>query len=266
MNQQSVVFCVIGSLLLLAAGCGEEEAPPDPRQRCADEQLKAHALGSIDADEGRSSIDITTGGDTPGRITSPQIRIRLGEASIPGSDSTRPLILRLHDPNAPDEFGRALADLTRYEALNLDVIDASEVGPGSEDLTSMADFACAIEYDTADEDCEDDADCAGGYLCRDDESVCAPDPDDTQGTICAQIGFDENENNNLHSDHEEYVYNAVGGEVTIEGFDSPSQTFAADWSLDLGQNVLQHGDESSGEIEGCIRPSYSTQIDHWPLE
>ena len=221
-----VVFSVVG------LGCGEpeQEDPIPPQQRCAEEGYKTYLSGAIEGDDD-ISLDAANRQDTTGDILRQEIRIHLGTARPPGADSAQTIILRLFDPHSESRtFATYLDNWTSEGPLELDVFDASDIGAGSSDLTSLEDFGCAIE---------DDA------------------------TICAQIGFDATQNE-LLGDEDELVYNASGGTVTIEGFNSSDRTFAAHWDLELGRNVLRYGDESSGQAQGCLRANYNS--DDWSLE
>lgn len=229
---------------MMISGCSEEEEIIiDPITGCDDEELKAYAEGSISSPEEETSFKIITPGETPGRIMAQEIRIEIGVASPPGTEMpdpdsdeeppTDPFIIRLYDPSSDSDFARQIEELTQDEPLVLDIADASDIGAGSQDLTSLDEFDCSIVEDT---------------------------------TICMQVGFDTAGDGILFDD-DDFVYNATGGSVTIEGFQTGAfPTFLAHFQADLGRNVIAHGDESTGHIAGCLRPHYNTQPDYWVLQ
>lgn len=227
-------------LLILIAACGEEEEELVATEQCADQDLAAFAVGSVTNDGETSTFELETDSGTPGRVEGAhEIWVQLGTAILPGDDpeedDPHPLILRLydahHDRNESGEFFRYVENLTDEEPLVVDVFDATDIAAGSQDLTSLDDFDCTLE--------------------------------DT--TLCVQVGFDTAGDGILFDD-DEFVYNAVSGTVTIEGFKpSPGASFSAQWDVELGRNILVHQDESSGHFEGCFSAGYSPEGDYRQL-
>ncbi len=234
MKRKTLWLFAFLSLTLLFVACGEEEEeeePVDPIDRCDAEDLRAFAEGSISVDEETTTFEVSGADSAPGRISANEIRIQLGSAVPPGGEEAEPVIMRIYDPNSPLNFATHLSELTESGPLELDVIDASEVPAGSQDLTSLDQFDCSID---------DDA------------------------TVCVQVGFDSAGDGILFDD-DELVYNAIGGTVTIDGFDPNPPTFSAHFDVQLGRNVLTFGDDSTGHFEGCLRPRYQPDQDYWTL-
>lgn len=222
-------------LLLAAPGCGDDEPEIDPQERCTPDGQAAYLDGELITGDATHPLSLSTDQGTPGQIANRQIRIELGQAFPPGTDpevdDTVPMILRLFDADGPLDFPRYIDELTLDEELVLQVYDATDIGPGSTDLTSLEDFDCSIE----------------------------------DGTICAQLGFDTNGDGILH-DGDDYVYNAAGGTVTLGGFSSQGgRAFSAHWDLHLGRNIMLHNDSTTGQVAGCMRPGYTPEIDFWEL-
>ncbi len=221
--------------VLLLAACGDDEEEIAASERCLEEDFAAFTAGEIANDEISASLDIETASGTPGRVSPQEVRIQIGEAILPGGDPEEddeyPVLLRLIDPDSPQDFARYIDELTIDDPLHLEIFDASDIGPGSQDLTSMDDFDCSIE----------------------------------EGTICMQVGFDTAGDGILFDD-DDFVYNAAGGTLTIDGFVSGADRgFSVRWDADLGRNIMVQ-DDSSGDFEGCIRPDYEPRTDYWILE
>lgn len=228
---QNRIAVVAGLAAIFVVGCGEGEQP-DPRLQCDHQELKTFAVGSASTDDGTASFDLSTERDISGRITDNQIRVHLGDASPPGTDETQPVLLYLTDPTSDGEFYRNLDDWTHDAPLVVDVVDASSLPPGEEDRMSVSHLDCSIEQN---------------------------------GSICAQIGFDS-ANDEILGNDDEYVFNATGGTITIDGYDYGSQTFSMNWQFDIGPNVHSYQDQSTGDIEGCLRAGYDTDLtDYWAL-
>lgn len=216
----------------LVAACGDEEQeePTPAAEHCEEYDLKAFAAVSVDNGEA-VDFEVESDDEVSGRIfDAHELRIELGQASPPGQSTEVPVIMRLYDATVDDNF-QSYFDVD--EPLTLDVYDATDLPPGDQDTTALSPFDCSFDDDT----------------------------------ICAQVGFDSSEQGNLH-DEDEFVYNAAGGTVTIEGFQTSPSEFSAHWDIELGRNVRVFDDESSGEFEGCIKPAYDgfAAGDYWTLE
>lgn len=234
------VFALISSALLVACGEEETEEPPPPApERCQADDLKSYAEGAVFDDEQHTSLNLSSN-DVSGRIFDDrELRIRLGNAAPPGEIKEQPVILRLVSNEEEPEFtifAEQIADTTSpQEPMELQIYDATDYsGLGSEDLTSLSDYGCSIDDD---------------------------------GTVCAQLGFDAS-NNGVLDDDDEYVFNAAGGTITIEGFSSSTGRLFAHWDIELGPNLFSFQDESRGDFEGCMWPEYDSRApgDYWALE
>ena len=226
-----ITICIAAAFAVAVTGaCGEPDEPLPFDERCHEEELKAAASGQIDGDYGTASFELTTRDETPGRILHNEIRLELGVASPPHTASNEPVILRLFDADAPADFPRHLGDLTEDGPVELEVFDASDLPPGQADTTSLSHLDCTT----------------------------------TEGTICAQLGYDSAGDGILYDD-DQYVFNAIGGTVTLDGYDNRSVTFAGHWNLEFGPNVRTHDDDSSGEVDGCFRPRYDIEPEYRPL-
>ena len=229
-----VATTALSVLALCLSACGpEEEEEPPPQQRCETDNLKSYLQGSIDDGDSSRSIQLSNADSTPGWIGINEIRLNLGMATPPDGSDPQPVLLRLYDAKSEAYLSEIIDDLTADgDTLELTVYDASQMPAGSEDLTRLNHHDCSIE----------------------------------EGTICAQIGFDA-AGDEILCDDDDYVYNALGGTVVIEGFDGVSRLFAGHWELELGRNILSFNDQSQGLVEGCFRPRYTVQGgDEWPLE
>lgn len=229
----------------LVVACGDEEEkqepPPPPPERCKADNLKAYAEGEVSNDEESASLELSSN-DVSGRIfDGGELRIRLGDASPPGTSGDQPLMMRIVDNDDDPEFAvfaeRFADTASEADPLELQIADATDYsGLGSDNLTSLSDYDCSI---------------------------------DDEGTICVQVGFDSSGTGTLGND-DEYVYNAAGGTITIEGFSTSDDRFFAHWDIEVGPNLFAFQDESSGEFEGCMWPNYDSRpgqgTNYWALE
>lgn len=216
--------------LLLLPACGEEEVPLTPQEHCQEEGYKSYIVGHIINDEIRSDYQISSADSTPGSMRRHEIRLVAGSASPPHQSSTQPVIIRFYDAESQEQLGPRLSDLTSDGPLVLDVADASDLGPGSQNRTSLEDFDCSI----------------------------------AEGTICVQFGFDATGDAGLF-DGDDFAFNATGGTVTILGFDNITATFHLEFDVELGPNALGFQDESRGNVQGCLSPNYEPSDNFWPL-
>lgn len=233
---------LVVAIAAAVSACGDDEdeepPPPPPPERCQADNLKAYAEGAIANEDESASLDISSN-DVSGRIfDGGEVRLQLGDASPPGASEEYPLILRIVDNEDDPEFvvlGERLDMATEADPLEFHIVDSTDYsGLGSEDLTSLSDYDCSIDAD---------------------------------GTVCAQLGFDTSGSGNL-GDDDDYVYNAAGGTVTVEGFSTADERFAAHWDIEVGPNIFAFQDESSGEFEGCMWPHYDPRApgNYWSLE
>lgn len=69
-----------------------------------------------------------------------------------------------------------------------------------------------------------------------------------QGELCARFGLDDSNNRELVED--KVIFPGVGGTVTFTTLSSTR--LAAEWEIDLGANLQNEFDTSSGQLEGCF--------------
>ena len=232
MNRLLLLICVAGGISMVAAGCGEEPEEIDPFSVCEEEELSAYVQGSASGEDSTASFDVSNDGDTPGRVTPNQIRMRLGEASPPGTSENQPLRIRMADPDYDGRLYETLSELDRDDPLVLQVTDGSELPPGGEDLMSVDHLDCSVN----------------------DER------------ICVHIGYDATGDG--LGDDDEFVYVATGGTVTFQGFDGRTPArFRGHFDIETGPNLHTHQDESTGQAQGCFRTRYNTggSGDFWEL-
>lgn len=230
MNRPLQLLAALIAAPTLAVGCGDDPEP-DPATHCQEADLKAYATGSASGERGTASFDTSSDDDAPGRITADRLRLTLGEASPPGTVDDQPMMLYLTDTEIDDELWAQLDERSTEADLILDVVDASDLPPGEEDTMSVDHLDCAVE----------------------------------DGSICAQVGYDA-AGDGVLGDDDEFIYNAVVGDVTIEGFEPVGSTFAMHFDLDIGPNVRVHDDDSTGRLQGCVYAEYDTDApDGWSL-
>lgn len=222
----------LAAVALLVIGCGEDEADPDPRTHCQEQNLKAYTVGSATGERGSASFEISDSNGTPGRITDTQVRITLGEASPPGTDDDQPLILYLTDTVIDHDLYQEFSRRTDDGRLVLDIADASQPPEGEEDVTSVSHIDCSVQQDD---------------------------------TICAQVGYDS-AGDGILGDDDEFVYNAVDGQLVIEDVDNIASTISMNWDIEAGPNVHVFEDDSTGEFRGCAIPEYDIDAPYgWEL-
>lgn len=205
----------------LLGACGDDPVEIAPQDRCAEDDLSAYVRATIEGAESTTRIDLPRP-TIEGAISAEGILVNLGPRPLPDGSGQADLILNLADSRSAENLIDALSDRTLEGPVVLQVVDATEAVTGSEGRTDLERFECTVDQDT----------------------------------ICVQLGYDVSENETLDDD-DRFVYHGQSGTVTIESFDNRTATMRADFELTLGQNMLGFQDTSSGDLAGCLQPSYS---------
>jgi hypothetical protein len=230
MRRSTCVVIALWVASLMIWGCGSEETP-EAEERCGEDGYKAFLVGSIEGGGVETDLQISNSGDTPGLANVNEMRLVVGMARPPGSAVELPVILRIYDTDGGRNLLLRLSEiLDEEEAVHLTVTDASEVGAGSQGRTDLDGFDCAFG----------------------------------EGKICVQLGFDS-VGDQLLGDNDEHAYNATGGSVSFVGLDNVTRRVHVQLEVELGRNVLEFGDESTGSVGGCVSPGYRLDTDFWPL-
>ena len=230
--QSLTTKCLAAALVIGLAACGGDPEP-EPEERCGVNGLKAYLEGTLES----QPFLVSTAGDTPGQGSNREIRIQVGTAVPPdqaGGEGaeTLPVILRIFEGDGGQNFLQRLSERLESEGeVQVEVADATDIGPGSQGRTDLSGFDCRLSDDR----------------------------------VCVQLGFDSVGDLTLQ-DGDEYAYNASGGTVTFLGIDNMTRRVHVRFDLDLGRNVLRFDDESTGAVAGCISPRYRLGTDYWPLE
>lgn len=228
--RQITLLATILSLVMSACG-GGEEPQIDPKDRCDAEGFKAYLDGQITNDDSTQNLTLSAKDKAQGSVELNEIRLHVGQATPPDGDAPQPVLLRLYDAAATRHLMHRLSDSVAIEPLTLQVVDASDIGPGSQGRTSLAGFDCAVD----------------------------------QGSICVQLGFDSDGDGTLHDD-DKFAYNATAGTVTFLKIDNLSRRIHVELDISIGPNVLAFQDQSTGQLEGCLAPNYEQGRDlSWPL-
>lgn len=221
---------VIGTLLLLSA-CGDDPVEISPQERCAEDDLSAYLLATIEGAERTTRLDLPRA-TISGAIATEFITVNLGQRSLPDGSGQAELILNFADSRSTENLIDSLSDRTTEGPVVLQVVDATEAVTGSEGRTDLERFECTTDQDT----------------------------------ICVQLGYDVNGDEVL-GDDDRFVYHGKSGTVTIESFDNRTSTMRANFELELGPNMLGFQDTSTGTASGCLAPSYSLGSGgRYPLE
>jgi hypothetical protein len=201
---RSKVWWCVAALGLLGCGPGL----PDPTGACASEGFAMYAAYTLGGEEVR--VDAASG---DGLFQAGQMYVRL-----PGSEE---LILRAYASDGTqtllDRASRALDG----GALSLEVVDATDPGAGSMNLSGLDRYECPFDG----------------------------------GKICAQLARDTN-GDGLISDDDE-VFNARSGSVRFTAVEGLPNRIALDWDLELGGDVTT-GEEGSGATAGCVDTGYAS--------
>lgn len=220
-------------LWLLMAGCGpDDEGTPDPEDRCGIDGFKAFLVGHFDVGGDDVEFRISNEGDTPGMATSNEVRLVVGSFPPPGEDGDLPAILRIYDSGGDRNILARISEMLEdQDEVVATVVDASEIGAGSQGRTNLNDFDCAL----------------------------------ADGRLCVQYGFDTVGDDTLQDD-DEYAFNATGGTVTFLGINSTTRRVDLQLDVELGRNVLRFEDTTTGSLTGCASPRYQLGTDFWPLD
>ncbi|MBA2662840.1 MAG: hypothetical protein H0U74_11125 [Bradymonadaceae bacterium] len=211
--------------LLLAAGllttttmaCGEAPAAAAVQDRCEADLVAAIGVGKA----GNYNLALERSQIDGSSMTTHEITLKLADVARADKGDVVPLLMRIYDKHNSGDLLNALARLTDDAPLVLDVIDATEIGAGSQNRTDLTRFDCGI----------------------------------SKGTICVQVGLDTN-GDGLILNNDDAAYNASSGQVTIRSIQNVGQRINLSWDVRLGANILAFGDTSTGNFTGCVRAKY----------
>lgn len=199
-------------------GCGEEEAPPTAREICTAENKAVFVSGQLDLNSNGSAQAVEIEPALKGAIRGDDLFVVFAGAAA-GDD----LVLKLSDNGGGRDMINELS--TRFSAASpasLTVSDASEVPSGSENVTSLDGFSCALE---------------------------------ASGALCAQAAVDVFADE-LITDEDRPVFNASGGEVVVTEIRGLQRRLTLNFAIDFNADSYNRDTGSVGRLEGCLDVGY----------
>lgn len=209
-------------ILLLPAliGCGDDEAPVAPIDRCKVEGYSVYATGEIVTEEGVFPINVALK-EAQGTIKSQELQIGMG-VIVRDVDSPN-LIFKVRENTQSNDLLDNFSNASTDGPATLSFTDASNPSATAVRRTDLASFDCSIDA----------------------------------GTTCGQIAIDTADPGVI-SDNDDKVFNFVGGTFTVVDVNNSSSRVNFQFDAQLGRNVLKTGDTSSGHIQGCIGAKYTS--------
>ena len=207
------------AVLLACSACGGEEDPVPARERCADRSPQAYAEGTLSLSPNASSDVSKEVAAASGVVDGSSLYL-----TFPSAAGSKPLLLKLYVSDAAGGLLDRVAESIEQGRTSFEVVDATAPIAGSQNISGLNNYTCVF----------------------------------ADGKICAQVVVDEN-GDGLVSDDDARVFNAAGGEVVFTEVQGLSSTFRMDWALNLGGNLLDSEDTTTGNaLSGCLNTSYSS--------